>query len=97
MFPLTENQGKPERTLASSGSRNGEGLLRRSNLEAMLVGDPVTRNITNTKRSDRRGLEGPGCSPALRLSHNIPFGHASRPAMSSPRPLEATGFKTETR
>ena len=52
--PLMENQGKPQRTPASSGSRNGEGLLRRGNLEAMLVGDPVTRNITNTKQRSLR-------------------------------------------
>jgi hypothetical protein len=44
-FPLWKSRQASE-DRPSSGSRNGEELLGPSNLGAMLVGDPVTRNNT---------------------------------------------------
>src|SRR5882672_12948485 len=40
--------GQTSEDRPSSGSRNGEGLLGPSNLGAMLVGDPVSRNNTGS-------------------------------------------------
>src|SRR5260221_5519647 len=44
VFPPYGSPRQASEDQPSSGSRNGEGLLRRSNLGAMLAGDLVTRN-----------------------------------------------------
>jgi hypothetical protein len=56
--PLRES-GSPRQALEdwpSSGSRNGEGLRRRSNLGAMLACDPVTRNKSLGRISSSEGF-----------------------------------------